>query len=77
VHLGQQRILTALATVPAMTSGLSPTRRASTSTLGRITKRPSRMAARAARTPGAGTPDWSRNTRKNAPPPLSARQWMP
>ena len=59
-----------------MTSGFSPQRLAKISTAGRTQNRPIRIPASAASTPGAGTPACSRNTAKNAPPPLSASEWM-
>jgi len=72
MHLCEQRILQAVITVPAMTSGFSPTRLAGTRTKGRIANRPARISASAASTAGAGTPARSKYAAKKAPPPLSA-----
>jgi hypothetical protein len=47
------------------------------STLGRMRKRPSGIAAIDSSTSGAGTPDLSRNTSKNALLPLNANECSP
>ena len=55
----------------------SPNRAERPTTTGRTMKRPSRIAASETNTAGADTPELRRYTMKNAPPPLSAIEWMP